>query len=540
MKGIKYILLGCSLLIGVSAVTVNNDKLYEIAKNIEIFVNVYKELNSNYVDDLDPNQLMRTGIDAMVKSLDPYTNFISESQVAYYRINTEGRYDGIGAISKVIDEKITIIEPMEGSPADLAGIKAGDIVLKVNGEDTAGKSNEDLNALVRGVAGTSLNLTIDRPGEGIQQKTLERGAINIKNVPYSGMVDNNIGYISLTTFTANASKNIKKAYKDLKKNNELEGIIIDLRSNGGGLLNEAVQICNLFVPQGEEVVSTKCKVKQRDQHFKTRTSPVDLDIPLAVMINKRSASASEIVSGVIQDLDRGVVIGQRSFGKGLVQNTRDVGYNNRIKVTTSKYYIPSGRCIQGVDYEDGEPVDIPDEQRSIFYTKNRREVLDGGGVTPDIKLEENKPSNLLDGLQKNNMIFKYVTNWASRVDSIPPVGEFEFTDYNNFRRFLNDNHFMFESETEALLSQTLEKAEEDQWMIESDIEALKAKIATQKMKIFDQNKEEIIDQIEKEIVTRYYYQTGKVQQSLENDEEIKEAIAILKDKDRYNKILNKG
>jgi carboxyl-terminal processing protease len=540
IKKSKILILVTALFVGLSAVSVNNDKLYEIAKNIEIFVNVYKELNTHYVDDLDPSQLMRTGIDAMVNSLDPYTNFISESQVASYRISTEGKYDGIGASSKLIDNKITILEPFEGSPADKAGIRAGDVIVKVNGQLTAGKSVSDLNAIVRGVPGTTLDLTIDREGSGQMTKTLTRGSIDIKNVPYAGIVGENVGYISLTTFTANAAKNIRTEFKKLEKEQELDGIILDLRSNGGGLLREAILICNLFLPQGEEIVSTKSKVKERDQHFKTPSSPIDLDIPIVVMVNKRSASASEIVSGVIQDMDRGVILGQRSFGKGLVQNHKEVGYNNRIKVTTSKYYIPSGRCIQGVEYEDGEPVDIPDDQRSTYYTKNRRPVLDGGGVTPDVKLDAIKYANVVNGLQSNHMIFKYVNQWRSKHDSILPIGEFKFNDFNDFVQFLDKNDFQYETETEKYLAKAIEESKEEYADMSSQITQLKSTIESQKENELQENKAQIVDLIEKEIATRYYYQTGKVRQQLANDGEIEEAIAVLKDKARYNKLLKKG
>lgn len=537
---IKIVTLFLVSIMGISAVSVNNDKLYEIAKNIEIFVNVYKELNTNYVDDIDPSQLMRTGIDAMVKSLDPYTNFISESQIASYRISTEGKYDGIGAKTQIIDKKITIVEPFEGSPADKAGIKAGDVIVKINGEDTKGKTIPDLNAVVRGVPGTMLDMTIDRPGAGIMKKSLERGSISMKNVPYSGIVEDGIAYISLTTFTQEAAKNIKKALKTLKKDNELKGVIIDLRSNGGGLLREAIQICNIFIPQGEEIVSTKCKVKERDQHFKTMETPMDLEIPLAIMINKRSASASEIVSGVIQDMDRGIIIGQRSFGKGLVQNTKEVGYNNRVKVTTSKYYIPSGRCIQGMEYDDGTPIDIPDDERSIYYTKNRRPVMDGGGVTPDVKLEVPPVPNVIKGLNEQFMTFKFVNEWVSKRDSILPIGEFKFNDFLAFERFLKENNFDYKTETEKLLEGAFEESKEEKLQVSSEIEAISNKIASQKNNELVLNKELIIHQIEKEIATRYYYQTGKVQQQLDNDAEIQEAISILKDPVKYKSLLKKG
>lgn len=539
-KSYKYLCLIVVFVMGMSAVSVNNDKLYEIGKNIEIFVKVYKELNTHYVDDIDPSQLMRTGIDAMVGSLDPYTNYISESQIQNYRIATQGKYDGIGAKSAEIDGKITIIEPFEGSPADKAGIKAGDVITKINGKSTEGKTREDLNAIVRGAPGTSLDITIDRPGKGIMKKSIERGSINMKNVPYAGMVSDEIGYISLTTFTANAGSNISKELKKLKKNDNLKGVILDLRSNGGGLLAEAINISNLFIPQGEEIVSTKCKVKERDQFFKTTKTPLDLDIPLAVMINGSSASASEIVSGVIQDLDRGIIIGQRSFGKGLVQNHKEVGYNNRIKVTTSKYYIPSGRCIQGVEYEDGKPVDIPDDQRSTYYTKNRRPVLDGGGVTPDVALELAKVPNVIKGIKDQHLIFKYVTEWSSKRDSIVAISDFKFMDYNEFLSFLDKNKFEYETESEKLINKLIGESDNEGFELQEETDYLLSKIEKEKANDLTTYKKEIIQLIENDIATRFYYQAGKTEQKLASDMEIEEAIKILTDQNRYKSILKQG
>ena len=542
----KKLIIGVSLLsvVALSAFTiVKNDKLYEISKNIEIFVKVYQELNFGYVDDLDPSELMRTGIDAMMVSLDPYTNYISESQVTAYRIDADGKYDGIGAITKPIGDYITVVEPYEGSPAFKAGIRAGDQIVAVNGESAKGRSSTELNKIVRGFPGTELNLTIKKPSAtSTENVTIIRGSVEIPNVPYSGIVGDQIGYVALSTFTADAGKNIYKAIKKMQKEDkELKGVILDLRSNGGGLLREALNVSNIFVPQGVPLVSTKGKVIDRDEVFKTSGQPLDLNIPLVVLINKRSASASEIVSGSIQDLDRGVVIGQRSYGKGLVQNTKDVGYNSRIKLTTSKYYIPSGRCIQGVEYENGEPKDIPDHQRSTFYTKNKRPVLDGGGVTPDIKMEvKNKPA-IVKTLEDENYIFNYVSQYVTKYDSIAPVGEYEYTDINEFESFLKKENFSYKTETEKTLEKLTETAEKESMnaLVQSSINEMKAKIEVEKAKGFSTNKKEIINLIEKEIVTRYYFQAGKAQQSLADDAEIVEAKRVLLDTAEYNKILGK-
>ena len=397
-----------AIFIGTSAVTLNNDnKYFEIAKNLEIFTSVYKELNTHYVDELDPNTVMRTGIDAIMNSLDPYTVYYSESQVESYRISLDNKYDGLGASSKEVDGKVTVVEVYKDGPSYEAGIQVGDQISSINGQSTKGRSYEDVTAFLRGFPGTSLQIGVFRPEE---KKThnfeITRSAVDIPNVPYSGMVSDEVGYITLTTFTQEAGKNIAKALRKLRaENSDLRGLVLDLRNNGGGLLSEAIDILGIFLPKESLVVTTKGKVRERDQAYRTRRTPIDIDMPVVVLINKSSASASEIVSGAIQDYDRGVIMGQRSYGKGLVQNQQEVGYNSRIKVTTSKYYIPSGRCIQSVAYENGEPKDIPDSEREVFKTKGGRPVLDGGGVTPDVKLDAFEPSEILQSLDENNWIF---------------------------------------------------------------------------------------------------------------------------------------
>ena len=528
-------------LMGMSFSVYQNDKLYEISKNIEIFVKVYKELNHNYVDDLDPSKLMRTGIDAMVGSLDPYTNYISESQVESYRISTEGKYQGIGGVVKQIGDYVTIIEPYANSPLVEAGIIAGDQVISINGQSTKGKSTEEVTQFVRGVAGTNLNLEIKRPTTGESfDVALERGSVEIPNVPYSGIIRDHVGYISLTTFTPDASKNIRKAFNELKEEDEdLKGVILDLRYNGGGLLREAISICNIFVNKGEEVVFTRGKVKERDRNFPTNMEPLDLEIPLVVMINKRSASASEIVSGVIQDLDRGVILGQRSFGKGLVQNTMELGYNSRIKLTTSKYYIPSGRCIQGKEYEDGEPIDIPDDQRAAFKTRNGRPVLDGGGVTPDVKLEAPKVPVVLEKLKEQDIIFNYVTNYVKGMTAGEDVETIVFTDFEDFKSYVQKQDFKYETDTEKTLKELREAFENDGYssLLETDLEALEAKIKSEKMGALVNNKRDIINSIQEDISSRLYLQKGKAFQKLADDAEIEEAINVLTDEARYKSLL---
>lgn len=539
----KYILLVLVFATGMSAITVNNDRLFEISKNIEIFVKIYKELNANYVDDIDPSQLMRTGIDAMVGSLDPYTNYISESQVQGYRIESEGKYQGIGAIVEKVGDYLTVIAPYQGSPAIDAGLKAGDRILKVDGLSTDDRSQSDLNEMVRGVPGTMLNLTIERPGTATPfDIVLKRGEVNINNVPYSGMVSDEVGYISLTTFTQRAGANVAGALKDLKKENPgLAGLILDLRYNGGGLLNEALNVSNVFLPKDIELVGVRGKVRERDASYKTRNIPVDLEIPVAVLINKRSASASEIVSGAIQDLDRGVLIGQRSFGKGLVQNTKDVGYNSRVKLTTSKYYIPSGRCIQSVEYEDGEPKDIPEELRAKFKTKGGRTVTDGGGVAPDVRLEAPIVSDIVENMLKDKVVFNFVTEYLLQkgIDSIG-LEEIAFVDYPSFEQFVKKQNYSFQTKAEKELEEMeSDITDREKKIIQSDITSMKNKIGQEKSDDVQEYKTEIIKEIEKEIATRFHFQKGSTYIKLRGDTEVQEAISILGDPARYNKILGK-
>lgn len=527
-------------LIGVSASVGPRNKYFEILKNLEIFSNLYKEINTYYVDDVDPGQLMRTGIDAMVESLDPFTNYISESQIEGYRYMTEGKYNGIGAISQKMGKYVTITELYEGQAADKAGLKPGDKIIAVDGNDATDKDPEAVNNILRGFPGTEVELTIRRPGKDKDfNLTLKRSEVEVPNVPYYGMLDNGIGYIALTTFTREAGKNVSNALRTLKSEHpELKGVVFDLRGNGGGLLTEAVNVSNVFIPRGEVVVTTKGKVKEWDRSFSTMGEPVDTDLPLAVLINKRSASASEIVSGVMQDYDRGVLIGQRSYGKGLVQNTRDIGYNSKLKLTTAKYYIPSGRCIQSVEYEDGEPVNIPDDQRTPFKTRNGRTVLDGGGVKPDMTIEKFTDAGIVKSLLDQHLIFDYVTVYCQGKDSIGPVEDFRFTAFDDFVDFLNRQSFEYDSESEKLLKKLQETSEEEGYELDERIAALEEAIETSKQDALQENKEVIIDLIEKEIASRYYYQRGKIKMGLRNDKEIEDAVALLGDTARYREILS--
>jgi carboxyl-terminal processing protease len=537
---IRIIMLGLIFLIGTAAIY-KNDNLFEISKNIEIFVKAYKELNSNYVDELDPSELMKIGIDAMVESLDPYTNYISEAQIESYRLSDDGTYKGIGAKLDEVDGKITIIEPFDGSPAAKAGLKAGDVIIEVNGLLTEGKTVEDMDRVVRGVPGTELSMKINRPLENVTKDvSILRSEVLRENVPYYGMVKDGVGYVILTTFTNESSKNIAAAIKEMKEENgPLNGIILDLRSNGGGLLREAIMVSNLFIEKGEEVVSTRGKEIEKDQSYRAMSTPLDLDVPLAILINKTSASASEIVSGVIQDLDRGILIGQKSYGKGLVQNTVDIAYNNRMKITISKYYIPSGRCIQSVEYNNGEPVDIADDLRSKFKTRNGRTVLDGGGVSPDIKMEPAKDSPLMKALKKNHMVFKYVNEYVLGMDSIENVNEFVYNQYHEFVAFLEKENFSYKTQSEDKLAD-LQKNIDEEFEgsgLNQMLVSLQESIKKEKAAALNSEKALIIKEIETEIVSRFFQQSGRVKFSLSKDPEVLKAVQVLNNTEEYNKLL---
>lgn len=535
----KFLAIGAIAFGGLATTVIENGNYFEIAKNLEIFANLYKEVNTYYVDELDPSILMKTGIDAMMESLDPYTNYISETQIEGYRFITEGKYNGIGADIRLIDDLPTVVAPYLDAPAQKAGLKAGDKIIAIDGKDTKGKTTDEVGAFLKGYPGTEVVLTINRPGQDKPMKlTLVRDEVSVSNIPYSGMVSGDVGYIALTTFTKDAGSNVSKALEDLKTEQpNLKGVILDLRGNGGGLLAEAVNLCNVFIPKDELVVTTKGKVKDWDRSFRTQMPPKDPQVPLIVLINKGSASASEIVSGTIQDLDRGVLLGQRSYGKGLVQNTRDIGYNAKVKLTTAKYYIPSGRCIQAVEYKNGEPVDIADEKRAKFKTRNGRTVLDGGGVAPDVVLDHDAGSNILQTLEEKNVVFKYVTEWMLKNPEVKEWEKFHFTAWDDFVAFLNKQNYDFDTETEKLLKDLKEKSKTGGYLAAADLQALETKVLAAKKADIEKHKEAITDMIEKEIVSRTFYEKGRIQMGLRNDLEIKEAIKLFNDKAKYDSIL---
>ncbi len=522
------------------------DNYFEITKNLDIFVTLFKELNLYYVDETKPGDLMKTGIEGMLESLDPYTNYIPESDIEDFRFMQTGQYGGIGALIRTIDKKIVIAEPYEGAPALKAGLEAGDVIIEVNGKSTEGKNTEDISKILKGQPNTEVKLVIKR--EGVDkpiEKTIMREEIKVKAVPHYDMLNNEVGYIKLNQFTDKCTEEVQTAFKELKEKKGMKALVLDLRGNPGGLLNEAVSLSNLFVEKGQLVVSTKGKVKEWEKTYKAPNQPLDLEIPLVVLVNSGSASASEIVSGTIQDLDRGVVIGQRTYGKGLVQTTRPLSYNSQLKVTTAKYYIPSGRCIQAVDYshrnEDGSVGKVPDSLMKKFETKSGRIVYDGGGVLPDIVLEPLTYSKIAIALSNKNLIFDFATKYKREHPEIPSVKEFKISEelLNDFKMFSEAKDYEYSTKSEDVIKELKETAEKEKYFekVEKEYEALKAKLSHNKNEDFTTFKDEIVELLESEIVSRYYYQKGRVESMLDKDPDIKEALAVLADKNKYASLL---
>jgi carboxyl-terminal processing protease len=522
------------------------DNYFEVSKNLDIFATLFRELNIYYVDETNPGDLMKRGIDDMLESLDPYTNYIPESEIEDYRYMTTGQYGGIGALIRQDGDYVVISEPYEGFPAQKSDLRAGDKILRINDTDAKGKKTEDISKFLKGQPSSAIKLVIEREGEKKPiEKIINREEIKIKSVPYSGMLNANTGYIKLTGFTINAANEVKDALLELKKNPELKSLVLDLRGNPGGLLNEAVNIVNLFEQKGTDIVSTRGKVKDWDKMHKADNEPVDNTTPITILIDRGSASASEIVSGALQDLDRGVVIGQRSYGKGLVQQTRPLSYNAQLKVTVAKYYTPSGRCIQALDYshrsEDGSVSKVPDSLISAFKTKNGRIVYDGGGIAPDITTETQKYSSILSSLVSKNLIFNYATKYRIAHNSIAVAKDFKLSDteYDDFVAFLTGKDYDYTTRTEKTLDALKEDAKDDKAIdaIKDDIEALKTKIMHNKKEDLVKYKPEIKQFLEEEIASRYYFQNGRLDASLKDDIEVKEALAVLNDAERYKKIL---
>ena len=514
---------------------------FEIAKQIEIFTTLFKELNMNYVDENTPATLMDKAIKGMLADLDPYTVYWNEQAVEDARIKNSGTYTGIGATVRTLKDKIIITEPFKGYPADKAGLKAGDEIVKV-GEIALSSFDDDAGDLLKGAAGTSVEITFKRQGK-VQTTTLVREKVEVNAVPYYKLIHEDIGYIVLTKFNRKTTLQTKAALQDLKTQGATK-IVLDLRGNPGGLLNEAISIVNLFVPKGEVITTTKSVIEKYNKTYKTRSEPMDTEIPLVVLVNGRSASASEIVSGGLQDLDRAVIVGARSFGKGLVQRPKKLTYGTQLKVTISRYYTPSGRCIQALDYwnrdENGDPVRLNPKEYNKFKTKGGRTVYDGGGILPDIELETAKFSPITTALLKDNAIFDYATEYYYK-NEMSDSKNFQFSDsdFQDFIGFLNRNDFEYKTKTEEEFSDALRRAEDDELKdeIESSYNALIASIDRAKEKDLVSKKAEIKSLLTDEILKRYFYRQGLYDHQVDNNPEILEAVSVLHDPKKYSRIL---
>ncbi|MEP0263421.1 S41 family peptidase [Dokdonia sp.] len=514
---------------------------FEIAKQIEIFTTLFKELNMNYVDETNPADLMDAAIEGMLDDLDPYTKYWTEQEVEDAKINRSGEYSGIGSTVRTKDKVMTIIEPRKGYPADKAGLKAGDQIIKI-GDISVVDFEGDAGDLLKGSPGSDLNVTYVRQGK-TAQATIKRAEVDVDAVPFYKLIEGKTGYIVLTKFNKKASSQVREALISLK-NDGAENIILDLRGNGGGLLIEAIRICNLFLPKGELITTTKSVVKKYNKTYKTKEDPVDTEIPLVVLINGRSASASEIVTGGLQDYDRAVVIGARSFGKGLVQRPKPLTYGTQLKVTISRYFTPSGRCIQALDYwnrdEKGNAVRTESQDYKEFKTKNGRKVFDGGGVFPDIEITSAKMSPITKALAKDNAIFEYATTYYYK-HQYADLNEFNFTnsDFEDFKKFLKKTNFKFETETENAFEKALQQAEKDglKDQLSSVYRQLENTIDQAKNKELNDRQEEIQNLLVDEIVKRYFYRDGLYEYQIINNKEIAEAIRVLNDTNRYEGIL---
>ena len=523
-----------------------DDRNFQIAKSLDIFNSIVKELDMFYVDTIDPNKTIREGIDNMLYSLDPYTVYYPENDQDELEMMVKGSYGGIGSLIRYNPKsKYTVIaEPYEGMPAAESGLKAGDLLLEIDGKDL--KGNSDVSTLLRGQVGTSFKLKVQRPGvkEPLEFNIVRR-SIQMPTIPYYGVMDSQVGYINLSSFSGNPSKDFKKAFLDLKKQG-ITSLVIDLRNNGGGLLDQAVEIVNMFVPRGKTIVTTKGKIKQASNTYKTLREPLDTDIPIAVLVNSGTASSSEILSGSLQDLDRAVIVGNRTYGKGLVQVPRSLPYGGNLKITTSKYYIPSGRCVQAIDYahrnEDGSVARIPDSLTTVFHTAAGREVRDGGGVSPDIEVKQERLPNILFYLVRDNLIFDYATDYCLKHPAIASAKEFELTDadYEEFKNKVKGADFKYDQQSEKILNTLKEAAEFEGYMKDAsdEFKTLENKLKHNLDRDLDYFSKDIKKMIAEEIIKRYYYQEGAIIQQLKDDKDLDEAVKVLTNPERYQQILS--
>ncbi|MES2796395.1 MAG: S41 family peptidase [Bacteroidota bacterium] len=547
MKNSKKILIGLIITVSLSFVSFTDpgERFFEIAKNLDIYATLFKELNSYYVDEINPNKVVKNSITSMLKQLDPYTNYYAEDDIEDYMTMTTGKYNGIGAVIGNIKNKNIVMMVYEDSPAAKVGLRIGDEIVKLDGVDIRNKKEIDLNMFIKGQNGTALKATVLRYGATkTEELSIIRDVVKVLNVPYFGMINETVGYINLTDFSATAAKEVKQAFVELKTKG-MKNLILDVRENPGGLLNMAVDICNLFLPKDSEIVSTKGKAAEWNKTYKGLNQAVDTDMPIVVLTNNHSASAAEIVAGVLQDYDRAVLIGQRSFGKGLVQITRDLSYNCKLKVTTAKYYIPSGRCIQAIDYShrnaDGSVGKVPDSLITAFKTKNNRVVYDGGGIKPDIEIEKNSFAPITNSLVQELLIFDYANKYVFEHPNKKSAQEFSLSEaeFSEFVNWLKSKNYDYTTQVEKDLLSLEASAKKEKYMngIQEQFNALKTKISAQRKGDILLFKQEIKNELEKEIVMHMYLQKGEKEASFVNDPEIKEALKLFSDMPKYKSIL---
>lgn len=545
---VTIIIAVCAVTIFCSSASTRSGKS-AISRNLNIFNSIYKELQTNYVDTIDADKSMRTAIDAMLMNVDPYTEYISEEEQDEFRTISSGEYAGIGSVIMQRDGNVYISEPQEGAPAHKVGLRAGDLIMAIDGDTVLGWKSDKVSERLKGQAGTKVSVMVKRPyvADSILTFEITRGKIQVDPVPYYGVIRGDIGYIGLTTFNENSAQDVKDALIELKKDPRVKSIILDLRNNGGGLLESSIKIVGLFVPKNTEVLRTRGKGVLNEKVYKTTSKPIDTEIPLAVLINNSTASSAEIVSGALQDLDRAVIIGGRSFGKGLVQSTRPLPYNGLLKVTTAKYYIPSGRLIQAIDYSrrnaDGSAARIPDSLTNVFKTANGREVRDGGGITPDIKVVYPEGNRLVYNIVMNHWAFDYATRFAATTPSIPSPQEFVITDsiYNDFKKFINPEKFKYDKVCEMGLAELRKVAKNEGYMndsVEAQFDILEKMLRHNLEKDLDTNRKAISEYLAEEIIVRYYYQKGQVIEGLRSDLAVDSAASVIHDAQKYKSILS--
>ncbi|MDR2065951.1 MAG: S41 family peptidase [Prevotellaceae bacterium] len=548
-KKIKNIVISTIIVLACVCFTASSPSdNFKIIKNLDIFFSVFRELNLLYVDDIDADKIVKSGIEGMLNELDPYTTFLSEEDIEEFDLATTGEYSGIGAIVGVKNNYIQIVETYKDFPADKAGLVSGDLILSIDNVSLHGKTTAEASNLLKGEQGTTLNaLTVKLKTSDTVNVQLTREKIHISGIAHAGIIRDNTGYIALSSFTQNCQKDFKNVLRELEATKQMKSLIIDLRGNTGGLLDAAVDIVGMFVKKGTEVVYSRGRIKDFDYSYKTKEEPLLLDIPIVVLVNSGSASSSEIVAGALQDLDRAVIIGTRTFGKGLVQTVRHVGYNSRIKLTTAKYYIPSGRCIQAHNFskhnEDGSVATIPDSLKKEFNTVRGRKVYDGGGIMPDIEVQPDEFSDIAISLALRNLIFEYAIRYFSKHEHIGEPEKFKITDadYLDFTEFLSDKEYDYQTKAENIVETLAAEIKKGKYndSIKTQIDALKNLITHDKTKDLQTHKYEISQLINEEIASKYFYQQGRIRKMLTDDKQIDAALNILLNPNRYNEILNK-